>query len=90
MAYERVSKEVVERVRDGAIHALDDLNLIIEEVEQNLEPADARELRRSMGAACSAILDVIQPLLRVHPECDLALPDWEEIGLQHRRRHQQR
>lgn len=87
MAYEHLSREVVERIRDGAIHALDDLNLLLEDVQPNLEPDDARALRLATGQACSSILEqIVEPLLRAHPECDLPLPQWEEVALTHRRR----
>src|SRR5262245_5149569 len=91
MAYEQLSRKVVERIRDGAIHALDDLNLLLEEVQENLEPDDARALRLATAQACSAILEqIVEPLLRAHPQCDLPLPQWEEVALAHRRRRDDR
>lgn len=87
MAFEKLSQGAVARIRDGAIHALDDLNRVIEDVEAQLSPEDARELRGAIGLACSGVLEhLVEPLLRAHPDCELSLEEWEGVALRHRKR----
>lgn len=80
----RVSSEVAQRIRDGGIFALDELNVMYEEIAAKLEPADAAALRAALGLTSSAILDFINPLIARFPELEVSDDEWEQIALRHR------
>ncbi len=82
----RVAPNVAERIRDGGIFALDELNVMYADIAAKLEPAEAEALRGALGLTSSAILDVlINPLLARFPDLEPTDEEWEEIALKHRR-----
>jgi len=82
----RLPSSVAQRIRDGGIFALDELNVMYGDIADKLEPADAEALRGALGLTSSAILDLlINPLLARYPELEPTDEEWEEIALKHRR-----
>lgn len=81
----RVTPAIAARIRDGGIFALDELNVMYDEIAEKLEPADAEALRGALGLTSAAILDLlINPVLARFPELDVSDDEWEEIALKHR------
>ncbi len=82
----RISPELAARIRDGGIYALDELNVMYEDIAAKLEPADAEALRGALGLTSSAILDFINPLIARFPQLEVSDDEWEAIAVTHRRR----
>lgn len=73
------------RIRNGAIYALDELSLLLEEAEHALPEERRPALRRAVARASSSILEeLINPLVREFPEVDLGDEEWETVALDRR------
>ena len=68
-------------VRDAGIEAMDALNAIIVEAAPHVSAAEEMDLRLAVGRAMSAILEnLVNPVLRDHPELDVDEDTWGDIA----------
>jgi len=74
--------EAARLVRDGCFEAMDALNAVFAEALPSMSPAEEKEIRLSVAKVMSSMLDnIINPLLRDHPELDVDEDLWETIAI---------
>jgi DNA-binding transcriptional LysR family regulator len=74
--------EVARLVRDGCFEAMDALNAVLVEAAPSMSPGEEKEIRLSVAKAMSSIIDnIVNPLLRDHPELDVDEDLWETIAV---------